>query len=1048
MSRRTNFIDGNDSFREQNLRFVRNEFEDNINQFFGSGNDAGPANGPGQSDSGAPPRDSIIAQPTPGNYNESPFRSAELDQRRQYLRQLGISRNRAHIMSIASFKVPDFNLGDIRRQRYRLSLEAGDSRQAEVDAIIVRQITAMLELRPGLRHKERPRTPPPPRDIDWHGELEGSRDLRDVVPRQRDASPENVGLFRRFDGDDCERINSSWQRNENFDQRNENVRDRNDPFRNDNFQLRNENCRGRHENFDRDDNIHGHVARYDNVRDRNDDYREVDRFNYNHPRFMDNNRNPSMEDINLNRRQERFRDAEPIIYSNHNNRQISNSNFGSDRRQASPENCPDDNFRGERRRSFSRTFDDSNRFSRNFDDSNSFGRNFEKSNLNDYDDDYRAVPRKLHEENYSRNSPEHRRMETCYPDDRNEPRSYNERNETYREEDFREQQSDLRSRGSIFGESFHNNIRNDDDRFQRIENADNFACRSNFENDFNAELSNSFDDRNEILLYNRNQYNADYNALLNFDDRLDFNQDFRDRTNGNHNNSSTDFQSGNQSINDNFRSFDFSEPDRNMMQSDNLDLDDRHEFNQDFSDRSNCNFIQSGNQSGNDNFRSFDFSGPSTDPMQSQLQNRYSQQSMKQAGKKSLNRANQMKQKQQPNKQFAANLFGNNRSKGPNPNKPSTTQTQNLQHPPNRAAKWPLLAAPTGPRNRFNQSNINDNGTNLNGPCTWQAAHQIRQQQQKLPLKPFGTAQKRRAESSHPGAPTKAEIKRRKMAEKRGFLIGGHKLPYINRSGKLLPQPEDTSYAVTFFEHEPIYNTSIYAINNDEMGPMTDIDDDEEDENTDEEATDNGPTGILRVALRKHHAIRKKINMAWTKLYRSSNFKCWPTWWKAYKWCEPEMNRQLEKFGSLNIRQKFLPIYPKKSTAHVINMVMKAAHFALEENTGSHYRNAKALYVVMNETFLENLSLDAMEQLQDMIRGAPNHLWVYKMRSTVYLWAEYHKIINAKPRNERNFVAIHAQWKSPVFHWMCKQAFDELKAISAIEWSDHSTEYPHLESTL
>ncbi|XP_032595409.1 PIH1 domain-containing protein 1 isoform X2 [Drosophila grimshawi] len=66
MSRRTNFIDGNDSFREQNLRFVRNEFEDNINQFFGSGNDAGPANGPGQSDSGAPPRDSIIAQPTPG----------------------------------------------------------------------------------------------------------------------------------------------------------------------------------------------------------------------------------------------------------------------------------------------------------------------------------------------------------------------------------------------------------------------------------------------------------------------------------------------------------------------------------------------------------------------------------------------------------------------------------------------------------------------------------------------------------------------------------------------------------------------------------------------------------------------------------------------------------------------------------------------------------------------------------------------------------------------------------------------------------------------
>ncbi|KQS70507.1 PIH1 domain-containing protein 1 isoform X2 [Drosophila erecta] len=61
MARRSNFIEGNDNFRDQNLRFVRNEFEDNINQFFGGANpeDNGPQQKP-------PPRDSLIVQPTAG----------------------------------------------------------------------------------------------------------------------------------------------------------------------------------------------------------------------------------------------------------------------------------------------------------------------------------------------------------------------------------------------------------------------------------------------------------------------------------------------------------------------------------------------------------------------------------------------------------------------------------------------------------------------------------------------------------------------------------------------------------------------------------------------------------------------------------------------------------------------------------------------------------------------------------------------------------------------------------------------------------------------
>ncbi|XP_017853203.2 PIH1 domain-containing protein 1 isoform X2 [Drosophila busckii] len=65
MSRRANFLDANDAYREQNLRFVRNELEDNINQYFvGAG-----GNGGADADAGAmvaPPRDSIVVQPTAG----------------------------------------------------------------------------------------------------------------------------------------------------------------------------------------------------------------------------------------------------------------------------------------------------------------------------------------------------------------------------------------------------------------------------------------------------------------------------------------------------------------------------------------------------------------------------------------------------------------------------------------------------------------------------------------------------------------------------------------------------------------------------------------------------------------------------------------------------------------------------------------------------------------------------------------------------------------------------------------------------------------------
>lgn len=84
MSSRGNFLEGNDSFREQSLRIVRvsdafaaqkkfqtnnnfffykNELEDNFNQYFSG---AGGSGGAGPHGNGAPPRESVVVQPTPG----------------------------------------------------------------------------------------------------------------------------------------------------------------------------------------------------------------------------------------------------------------------------------------------------------------------------------------------------------------------------------------------------------------------------------------------------------------------------------------------------------------------------------------------------------------------------------------------------------------------------------------------------------------------------------------------------------------------------------------------------------------------------------------------------------------------------------------------------------------------------------------------------------------------------------------------------------------------------------------------------------------------
>ncbi|XP_034098309.1 putative uncharacterized protein DDB_G0286901 [Drosophila albomicans] len=290
-----------------------------------------------------------------------------------------------------------------------------------------------------------------------------------------------------------------------------------------------------------------------------------------------------------------------------------------------------------------------------------------------------------------------------------------------------------------------------------------------------------------------------------------------------------------------------------------------------------------------------------------------------------------------------------------------------------------------------------------------------------------------------PAAPlTKADIKRRKLALKRGFLLGGIKLPYVNSNRVALPQPEDKSYAVMFFEQSLNYSTSGEELDDDAEfdGPEAIP------EATDAEGKNAGRTLVKR--------IRKRLHFEWTQVEESKKYKSWPTWWTDYKWCEKAIQEELETFGSVNLRNCFLPDLPRLTTEQVVDVIVKQAHFGLDKNSDNYFNNMKSILTLMNVTFLENLKMPNSEKVQDMIRAVPNDFWCYKMRSMVYLWAQYLKISKtSSPSTEtgvKELQAIARDWKNPLFHWMAKQAYDELKAISEVEWPEHKQQYEELQS--
>ncbi|XP_017047287.1 uncharacterized transmembrane protein DDB_G0289901 [Drosophila ficusphila] len=341
----------------------------------------------------------------------------------------------------------------------------------------------------------------------------------------------------------------------------------------------------------------------------------------------------------------------------------------------------------------------------------------------------------------------------------------------------------------------------------------------------------------------------------------------------------------------------------------------------------------------------------------------------------------------------------------------------------------------TGPQaNRTGPQTVRPGQQPVRGPQVGKPAV-VAQKPPNAPGLPPQVGQKRVAPAPpvETEAASKSVKKWRRVARKRGFLMGGFKIPYLNDQPKKLPQPEADSYALTFFEQNFNYSTNQDATEEDFLEAAIVLNEDSEDESV----ADDAKTA-RKVAKRN----RKRLRSEWAPLHESKKYNEWGNWWKDYKNVGEEINKQLLECGNLNLEHCFLPNLPKLTTEQVVFAIIKSAHFGLEKNADVPYDTLKTIFTLMNRTFLENITEVNMVEIQDIIRGIPNDLWVYKMRSMVFLWAKYKSVANSKSTAEEDVKdqqAIAREWKSPCFHWLAKQAFDELVAISETEWKDHRT---------
>ncbi|XP_037708887.1 GATA zinc finger domain-containing protein 14 isoform X2 [Drosophila subpulchrella] len=1223
MSRRSNFIEGNDNFREQNLRFVRNEFEDNINQFFGGANPGGS----GQQQK-PPPRDSIIVQPTAGNN--------ELDNRREFLRELGASRMLANALAQRTLSVPNFNLRQFQRQRFRLSVELGDSRQDVVDKEVLRAIGEAVENQDEV--ESRPRTPPPPRNINWHnvsrddspvrgdrsrprnrqrdGNFQNRRDnsrgfadqrLPAREPINRNSGPVNVSINRNQDisrnnpGGNPEDIRKNPNRN--IDNRNASRPEFNRNNRIDEFSQeparppnnRNFGPVNAPINRNRDVNRNNQVQNPEEL-NRNIIPQEFNRNNRN-DEFSRNNRNPSQQDFARNNRNvnsveftrnNRNLNPQELNRNNRNeNIQTIRQDFNPNNRNANPHelNQPKRNVNPQEINHPNRNVNPQE-FIRSHGNVNP--QEFNRNNRNVNNDEFYRNNRNANNDKFNQHAPQGPNGNNRYatqqfnrntnvdqtnfntqneniqlfnrgnPSNFNNPRINNNRG--YGNQNFVTNQQTNLDRTSIINQrgNIDENFQLPRDRFQSPDNRPQQQQEHYIDQDIRDLDANVGGNpgpqtgRNYQRIVNDNQITLcrtdwiEANERNLYDNNLPEDREFIDERNGAIIND--DHFRPRQP--DHFRRPDVRErEDRGFIQNSrgnqpsprehgydegnsygrnrnerNFDgnrrqLDrelDRRNPNDDFNQRNNSsravdirrfppredNTFQGSNnphfppnqyqpaihrgsdsvdrnrdnpqlggpnlnrpQQGRPNVPNADRSGPRTGSSGGPNQNRTTAsldrnmkrniipggpQQQRSSSRSNINPGVQSQPKSNSIASQDRNATRNVNSGGPNQGRPN----QARDGKPGMPSQDKKIRGPN--QKKLNQPAGVPRNTNPGaaGPG-----------QQSIKPKPSGLAttnnaamvnpragQKRKAESAELGAPNRAKKtvpKLPKVDTNRSFIIGGMRLPYINSNLKKLPQAEEESYAVTFFEQTPIYNTNMYATDNGENNRENDEDEGEEDV-SDTESLESNRSGLQsKIKKRDSKKLRAQLRREWTKVYRTNNYKDWHAWWRDYKWCGSAINKKLEKFGDRNLRHRF-KVPGKVMTEEGINQIFKSGHMGLEKNTFSHYRNMRSIYLLMNDSFLESLSVTQIEDLQELIRGIPNHLWLYKIRAMVYLWERYHGALkSAAPKNmlkAKEIQLIAKTWKNPTFHWLAKQAFDELKAISEIAWPDFNKIYPGLKA--
>ncbi|KAH8233945.1 hypothetical protein KR032_004850 [Drosophila birchii] len=1057
MSRRSNFIEGNDNFREQNLRFVRNEFEDNINQFFGGAN---PGGGSSQQQQKPPPRDSLIVQPTPGPLSDflEPGRNLELDKRRQFIRKLGASRMAAHSLAVRSFKVKNFDLRYFQRQRFKLSVELGDSRQNVVDDEVLQTIEEAVENKKS-DPEMRPRTPSPPRNIDWHNVSRDNSPVRND-DRSRPRNRQGAGDFRgtrdnsrgfvEHQGPDRER--------EPF---NRNVQPNNDTKNRYNRSPVSNNRRGNREDPNRNNRyantqeFNRYIQNSDEINRNKRNTNPQSEFHRNANQQMEFKQNIRAENAEINRHNRNV-NPQNTQESYRNNRNMSNDEFNRNvnwqeinhnNRQASPQD-----------------------FNRN---PQEFNRNPQDFNRNMNSQGNRDLQRNPREEvrgsqlnrreippNFNMNlgtSPEEnpREMPPHFSNLRfssnNNNRGPHHSSRINAEEDFLESRNASHSNfrqmqpnlaehtgspqiGRNYQRIVHNNqitiCRQDWIEANRME-IDNRNLDDNFNSrQYQGYNDESIEDDNDDELFHQELQQEDFRRL---GLRGPEDEGFQDSFNFEINEGNLVVQRSN---------------DPNYLGRGRNERNERRHFNDNYeNDRAQLNDSVTFRGSNLSPKRYRHGQGPGDHHPQPANQGRYApnprQTTTSQDRTTARNNTSSgrnprptLKPSQERNSGKYPSTGGSKTNQDPNPRSTSLSNPNRNTSVGKKPKQDHIAARSAKPGDQESKQTKPNRSANevknvKQGAAKASTSNQARN---SASLAKAHAGEKRKAETND-----SKDNKRKKMpASQPSFIIGGIRLPYINNHKKQLPQSEDKSYAVTFFEQTPIYNTNIYAIDD---GQQDEGHEDEEESDT--ESLDSNQSASKGNKPKVKQIIRNKLRREWMAIYRENNYKDWYKWWKDYKWCGTEINKELDKLGDRKLRHRFCTKYP--TTEIMVRETFRRGRNGLEKNTFNHCRNMRSIYLVMNETFLEALSEEQQEKLQDLIRYIPNHLWLYKIRSMVYLWERYHRILKnldeSKIHKENELKAIAHEWKDPLFHWLAKQAFDELKAISGVAWPEHRELY-------